>query len=879
VKQPEEILKKNPGSLIFARYAQQLAMEGNISEAILILEKGIKSNPSYAIGHSVLAKILHSQNSPEGAAEEWTAALKLDPQLPSDLFLYGKNLLKNENHSEACKYLFAASRYEPDNTDILMALDQAMTGTDESNDLDLAEETTEALAEMYEMDVEEEIIAHLESDDSHDTGGTAIVEALDQAQKESFFDEDEDEDVEDKTLSERVTESDEADETVVIMTQEDDSSQDIGDTMISGVNKPIEIEEEVTEGDDFDALLKSFVDYDEENEVETVTEAEDGSVTETPEFEEAEDTVIPVPVDEDVEPAEKDSDDTLISGVYEVIQEEEKKAASDDYKSLLESFSGDEPEGETLEKILEESESESVDNSILDTITPQTTVTEEHEASDEIPEQDVMDETVESAEIPQADFLGEEIVESHEDEVVETALEEEPELPDEPISDEEADSKSQPDELSEDTVIVEPVGKDASEDSVFADSDVTDAGVVAEEEPVVTEEELQEDTEETTAGNIADEFPFDEYQNDVNKLMGYIDEDSEAAGEDEPVEAVEETVPETTDDVLPEDLPEFGGIEIEEDIAGMGTDDIVPDDTTILQIDEENVYDPAQFEAEPTSEEDDEPVLSSHERAELLGLKEEQPETAEEIPEMTEIIQESVEQEVDELPADLSQEQAVDKSAMDETISPIEDLYSQLSKEEEISEEPEPAADVSEAIPEEEMREGIDYSDVLANIDTAYEEKTMDVEEVFDNEPVIQDDTESESVESSTFEIADSVLDIELPDTGNNDIDISRETLEDLLDEYIETLKEPVDESGPDDVTPEEYDKLPEKAEERKPASDDTTVSDVTATMAEIFVSQGLRSRAIDIYRTLLVKDPDNDHIRNRIDELNTLPDQFSETL
>ncbi len=70
MKQPEEILKKNPGSLIFARYAQQLAIEGHISEAILILEKGIKSNQSYAIGHSVLAKILHTQNSPEGAAEE-----------------------------------------------------------------------------------------------------------------------------------------------------------------------------------------------------------------------------------------------------------------------------------------------------------------------------------------------------------------------------------------------------------------------------------------------------------------------------------------------------------------------------------------------------------------------------------------------------------------------------------------------------------------------------------------------------------------------------------------------------------------------------------------------------------------------------------------
>ena len=190
MKQPEEILKKNPGSAIFARYAHHLASEGKVNEAIIILEKGINANPSYALGHSVLANIFHSQNSPEGAADEWNSALKLDPQIPSDLFLYGKYLLKINNRKEARKCLYAASRYEPDNTDILIALDQAMTDKVEKPDLALSDETTEALSDMYEMDIQEEITELPVSDDDLEAGGTAIVEALEEAQDESFFDED-----------------------------------------------------------------------------------------------------------------------------------------------------------------------------------------------------------------------------------------------------------------------------------------------------------------------------------------------------------------------------------------------------------------------------------------------------------------------------------------------------------------------------------------------------------------------------------------------------------------------------------------------------------------------------------------------------------------
>ena len=94
MKQPEVILKENPGSIIFARYADQLAQKGKIEDAIEILEKGIEANPSYALGHSVLAHIFHSQKSGERAEREWSKALELDPQISRDLVYMGKYFLQ-----------------------------------------------------------------------------------------------------------------------------------------------------------------------------------------------------------------------------------------------------------------------------------------------------------------------------------------------------------------------------------------------------------------------------------------------------------------------------------------------------------------------------------------------------------------------------------------------------------------------------------------------------------------------------------------------------------------------------------------------------------------------------------------------------------------
>lgn len=60
-----------------------------------------------------------------------------------------------------------------------------------------------------------------------------------------------------------------------------------------------------------------------------------------------------------------------------------------------------------------------------------------------------------------------------------------------------------------------------------------------------------------------------------------------------------------------------------------------------------------------------------------------------------------------------------------------------------------------------------------------------------------------------------------------------------------------------------------------KPARDS---SGCTATMAEIYVSQGLLSRALEIFTVLADRDPDNSALRKRIDELKTLLEQNPES-
>ncbi len=119
VLEPEEILRNNPGSAIFSRYAEQLAREGRVEEAVDILKKGIQANPYYAPGYSVLAEILFQLQSEEEAVDHLLSSVRLDPQMPRDLFRLGSYYQDNEREKGEA-FLQTAREYEPNISDSIL---------------------------------------------------------------------------------------------------------------------------------------------------------------------------------------------------------------------------------------------------------------------------------------------------------------------------------------------------------------------------------------------------------------------------------------------------------------------------------------------------------------------------------------------------------------------------------------------------------------------------------------------------------------------------------------------------------------------------------------------------------------------------------------
>ncbi|MFC1551354.1 hypothetical protein ACFL6P_02195 [Candidatus Latescibacterota bacterium] len=132
MKDPAEILNENPGSIIFARHAEELARSGNVDEALEILSSGINANPEYAAGYSVLAGININQGLHEAAIEHLEKALALEPQSPKDLLNLGKYFIDSEPE-KAKEYLWKAHRYEPESPETETAFNEALSKTGDAS--------------------------------------------------------------------------------------------------------------------------------------------------------------------------------------------------------------------------------------------------------------------------------------------------------------------------------------------------------------------------------------------------------------------------------------------------------------------------------------------------------------------------------------------------------------------------------------------------------------------------------------------------------------------------------------------------------------------------------------------------------------------------
>jgi len=121
--------------------------------------------------------------------------------------------------------------------------------------------------------------------------------------------------------------------------------------------------------------------------------------------------------------------------------------------------------------------------------------------------------------------------------------------------------------------------------------------------------------------------------------------------------------------------------------------------------------------------------------------------------------------------------------------------------------------------------------------------------------------------------------------------DIDNSSLDELIDGYVTALKDSHIEPEPGEIDYPEEDILHESLTEEKEVELELTgekpldieveeeispAGEATVTMAEIFVSQGLIPRAIEIYKVLLERKPDNEEIQTRLEKLQKMLDAQS---
>ena len=789
MKNPEEMLQKNPGSVLFIRYAKELAEQGKTDEAIEVLTKGIEANPYYAAGYSVLAEIYANKELPDESAAQLEKALSLDPNSPRDLFLLGQHLIETDPE-KAEEHLKTAFRYEPENSEISHALDRLSAGEKEEFDYSLSPDTEEALSKLSEEEIsdesEDEMIAEEKPED--------VVEI----EEETFSGEPNFEDLIEENLGE------ETEETV-----EDSSDEDIPG---------------------FSELL-------EEEESDEIA-AEDSEFVPEPETE-------PVEIEDEIPELSE-----------EIISEESDETI--------------EPETDEISEVKEES------GSIADE-----------------PEPDISTEDIVEEMSPDEESDAEEPIVSD----VEKEINDEPTGQENPISQEEDIVI-----IAEDTEPEEGTAREQLKTEETEDEDETYPNNNSDLSGLFGSGEIEEVSENTEENNE---------QADLSSLIGHVEDDlnrgiaipSEENAEEESSEyssLLEEETGEV-DESTEQDAEETGFVEIDDDVD----------------------YDFSKLSEDIAAEEDDLPVLTDEERAELLALEENEPDTGADI--------ESI---------DIQDEEESEDNSFD-------NLYGDLSKDElDVLSVADVEPDQEEKNLEIETNDGIDYSDILygqddetikedsidENIEPSVEQDLIDQDEVIsveentgietgeipeesepdepeEFEPMILDigkmdiqDSETEpdiavpdevdtiTEENETFDFAGEkaqVLDTELNEKTNKTLeDIENASLDDLINDYIGAIQDISEESEPggtypispeildedqDDITNSEIETIEDSADEiSSDASDDESgeIGESTATMAEIFVSQGLISKALEIYRTLLKKNPDNNDIAEKIKAL-----------
>jgi len=906
----------------FARYAEQLARDGKMDEAIDVLRKGIEANGIYAPGHSVLARLLFQQGADEEAAVELAKALELDPQMPKDLLKMGRYHIKRKEPLKALDLLWASLRFEPEAPVAQNALREAELARETLDDINLSEQSEKVLSELSIPEGAETMVAGIDESDEGETmiaGPGEPEETVEEVPGPEIPEDDGTETIIGGSDAEVAKESPEEmiDGAAEIPGAEPEAeafgAEASADTIIAEPEEIVAEDLEPEEAEDDSAAAY-------ETEEEGCLTDED--LVDTAKREE------PVEAPDEETPGEID-EDAFGAMIDESLEEEGSAGEKIDEETGEERFD---------EETAGESDGEIIGETAEEPASIHTDMAFEEEITDDIPSRPSVrrDDVPDEVDDDTFDALIDEGIESGELTVDGEPIEETDESP-EP-EEEQFDDADLPGEVDDDTF-------DALIDEGAEEGD--DLGVEAGESTktiapfTAAYESMEKMADSGSAGEPADAVDFDEPTaqavDAVDDGLSEDMEDEEGAGAgsslldelgiggdldeatvDSPETAAVDTDEENFPDALDEDAIDFetsvsetvSEEEREEaaepaEIVSAGIGDAIKE-VEVHEIDDVESYDPDKFGFEYGG--DDEPVLGDEERAELLSLHD----------------------------AGDGDDAAVGAGEKDE----LDDgLMGKLSVEELdiLSGAPEDRIGADTEL-EEETREGIDYSDVLSaygadeSIEEAIEPETAagmetgghedvdtsmpgEAEEL--TEPTVGPDTEDaaaapgmpdkpgEASEDESLKYVEDLIReapvIEMP--GEEDVSdagipgeeeaagpetekeaaaaVEEVPIEVLIADYEKSIMG--GDAGDSDVSePAVSDSDPAEPVDTNVASDTggdiwmveegagngDEMENMTATMAEIYVSQGLIGPALDIYKMIVKREPDNRTILARIKEL-----------
>ena len=114
----KERFEKSPDSRLFAPLADAYRKNGQVDEAIAILEEGIGKYPDYAIAHVILGKCYFDKGATERAKVEFERVLELDPENMVALKMLGDILSAEGKKKEALEYYRKLISIDPTNKEI-----------------------------------------------------------------------------------------------------------------------------------------------------------------------------------------------------------------------------------------------------------------------------------------------------------------------------------------------------------------------------------------------------------------------------------------------------------------------------------------------------------------------------------------------------------------------------------------------------------------------------------------------------------------------------------------------------------------------------------------------------------------------------------------